>query len=70
MKEQTMGHGLYIAVGFVCVSLLIAFLFPIVRNAITDATSKLPVVPSAMIVTPAEHTNLIITLPNDATQAA
>lgn len=70
MKDQTMGHGLYIAVGFVCVGLLILFLFPIVRDLITDATSKKPTVPTSMIVTPTKQTNLIITLPDEAVQAA
>lgn len=70
MKDQTMGHGLYIAVGFVCVGLLIAFLFPIVRDAIKDATAKKPIVPTSMFVAPNNQTNLIITLPNEVAKAA
>ncbi len=66
MKEQTLGHGVYIAIGFVCCAMIITFLFPIVRDLITDATAKKPVVPSSLIVTPTEQTNLIITLPYQA----
>lgn len=46
MKKDAISTGLFIAIGFLCVAIVIAILIPVVRDVINDADDNRPVIPS------------------------
>ncbi|WP_150274233.1 hypothetical protein [Paenibacillus tepidiphilus] len=64
MKDQTSGHALYFVIGFLCVSLVITLILPVVRTLLNDVVSKKPTIPTSMIVEPVKYEErLTITMP-------
>jgi len=49
MKRDAISTGLFIAIGFLCVAIVIAVLIPVVRQVIGDADNNKPVIPAAVI---------------------
>lgn len=45
MKKDAISTGLFIAIGFLCVAIVIAILIPVVRDVINDADDNRPTVP-------------------------
>lgn len=74
MKNMTIGEVLFLIVGFVAVTFLIAWFFPQLTSYFKDAESKKPTLPSYSYVAPTfeklevptSKKELIITLPNQA----
>ncbi|MNI42376.1 hypothetical protein D3C73_966710 [compost metagenome] len=56
MKKDAISTGLFIAIGFLCVAIVIAILIPVVRDVINDADDNRPDIPAVnvSIVQPAE----------------
>ncbi|NGM82639.1 hypothetical protein G5B47_09430 [Paenibacillus sp. 7124] len=52
MKKDAISTGLFIAIGFLCVAIVIAVLIPVVRDVIDDADDNRPVVPAVSITQP------------------
>lgn len=50
MKKDAISAGLFIAIGFLCVAIVIAVLIPLVRDVIGAADDNRPEVPEAMIM--------------------
>ncbi|UQZ35232.1 hypothetical protein C2I18_17930 [Paenibacillus sp. PK3_47] len=46
MKKDAISTGLFIAIGFLCVAIVIAILVPVVRDVINDADDNRPLIPS------------------------
>ncbi len=49
MKKDAISTGLFIALGFLCVAIVIAILIPVVRDVIGDADDNRPAIPAASI---------------------
>lgn len=49
MKKDAISTGLFIAIGFLCVAIVIAVLIPVVRDVIDDADDNRPAIPAATI---------------------
>lgn len=45
MKKDAISTGLFIAIGFLCVAIVIAVLIPVVRDVINDADDNRPDIP-------------------------
>ncbi|MNC45307.1 hypothetical protein D3C75_942610 [compost metagenome] len=45
MKKDAISTGLFIAIGFLCVAIVIAILIPVVRDVVNDADDNRPTVP-------------------------
>ncbi|WP_025691084.1 hypothetical protein [Paenibacillus zanthoxyli] len=52
MKKDAISAGLFIAIGFLCVAIVIAVLIPVVRDVIDDADDNRPTVPSVSMTQP------------------
>lgn len=52
MKKDAISTGLFIAIGFLCVAIVIAILIPVVRDVIDDADDNRPVIPAVSLVQP------------------
>lgn len=52
MKKDAISTGLFIAIGFLCVAIVIAILIPVVRDVIDDADDNRPVIPAVSLVEP------------------
>lgn len=59
MKKDAISAGLFIAIGFLCVAIVIAVLIPLVRDVIDDADNNRPDVPAASLYMPLPHTDLL-----------
>lgn len=55
MKNQTVGIGMYIAIGLAVIGIAILILFPIIRDVLTDADETRPTIPTTQIEVPAEN---------------
>ncbi|KUP25288.1 hypothetical protein [Paenibacillus sp. DMB5] len=49
MKKDAISTGLFIAIGFLCVAIVIAILVPVVRDVINDADDNRPVIPAVSV---------------------
>ncbi len=49
MKKDAISTGLFIAIGFLCVAIVIAILVPVVRDVINDADDNRPVIPGVSV---------------------
>jgi hypothetical protein len=54
MKKDAISTGLFIAIGFLCVAIVIAILIPVVRDVINAADDNRPTIPGVSIVQPVE----------------
>ncbi|NOU80109.1 hypothetical protein GC101_14655 [Paenibacillus sp. LMG 31459] len=52
MKKDAISTGLFIAIGFLCVAIVIAILIPVVRDVIDDADDNRPLIPAVSLVEP------------------
>ncbi|QWU17430.1 hypothetical protein SAMN04487895_104179 [Paenibacillus sophorae] len=52
MKKDAISTGLFIAIGFLCVAIVIAVLIPVVRDVIDDADDNRPTVPAVSMTQP------------------
>ncbi|WNS41021.1 hypothetical protein [Paenibacillus sp. MMS20-IR301] len=53
MKKDAISTGLFIAIGFLCVAMVIAILVPLVQDVVNDADDNRPVIPTVGMVQPA-----------------
>ncbi|AIQ45482.1 hypothetical protein R70723_05910 [Paenibacillus sp. FSL R7-0273] len=60
MKKDAISTGLFIAIGFLCVAIVIAILVPVVRDVVNDADDNRPDIPgvSVTMIQPHEHEQL------------
>ncbi|MDF9842008.1 MULTISPECIES: hypothetical protein [unclassified Paenibacillus] len=49
MKKDAISTGLFIAIGFLCVAIVIAILVPVVRDVVNDADDNRPVIPGVSV---------------------
>ncbi|QUL56101.1 hypothetical protein KDC22_06100 [Paenibacillus tritici] len=54
MKKDAISTGLFIAIGFLCVAIVIAILIPVVRDVIDKADDNRPDIPKVSLVQPAD----------------
>ncbi|OKP91434.1 hypothetical protein [Paenibacillus sp. P32E] len=54
MKKDAISTGLFIAIGFLCVAIVIAILIPVVRDVINSADDNRPTIPGVTMVQPVE----------------
>ncbi|AIQ67402.1 hypothetical protein [Paenibacillus graminis] len=54
MKKDAISTGLFIAIGFLCVAIVIAILIPVVRDVINSADDNRPTIPGVTMVQPSE----------------
>ncbi|MHA6531159.1 hypothetical protein [Paenibacillus sp. BAC0078] len=52
MKKDAISAGLFIAIGFLCVAIVIAILIPVVRDVINSADDNRPTIPGVSIIQP------------------
>lgn len=52
MKKDAISTGLFIAIGFLCVAIVIAILIPVVRDVIDKADDNRPEIPKVSYVQP------------------
>lgn len=52
MKKDAISTGMFIAIGFLCVAIVIAILIPVVRDVVNNAKNSKPDIPAVMIVKP------------------
>jgi hypothetical protein len=52
MKKDAISAGLFIAIGFLCVAIVIAILIPVVRDVIDDADDNRPDIPAVSRIQP------------------
>lgn len=50
MKKEAISTGLFIAIGFLCVAIVIAILIPVVRDVINDADDNRPIIPAVSTI--------------------
>lgn len=50
MKKDSISTGLFIAIGFLCVAIVIAVLVPVVRDVIDDADDNRPTIPAVSVI--------------------
>ncbi|MBT2292330.1 hypothetical protein J7E73_25015 [Paenibacillus albidus] len=54
MKKDAISTGLFIAIGFLCVAIVIAILIPVVRDVVNSADDNRPAIPGVSIVEPSD----------------
>ncbi|WP_310550907.1 hypothetical protein [Paenibacillus glufosinatiresistens] len=54
MKKDAISTGLFIAIGFLCVAIVIAVLIPVVRDVINDADDNRPAIPAVSLQLPSD----------------
>ncbi|MCL6601475.1 MAG: hypothetical protein K6T94_01250 [Paenibacillus sp.] len=50
MKKDAISTGLFIAIGFLCVAIVIAILIPVVREVVGAADDNKPVIPAVSVI--------------------
>lgn len=50
MKNQTVGYGMYIAIGLAVIGIAITILFPIIRDILNEADDTKPTIPRSQII--------------------
>ncbi|WP_341346848.1 hypothetical protein [Paenibacillus sp. FSL H3-0469] len=61
MKKDAISTGLFIAIGFLCVAIVIAVLIPVVRDVIDKADDNRPEIPKVSLVQPADSVEAAVT---------
>lgn len=61
MKKDSISTGLFIAIGFLCVAIVIAILVPVVRDVIGDADDNRPTIPAVSYIqlAPSDNSGLV-----------
>lgn len=54
MKKDAISAGLFIAIGFLCVAIVIYILIPIVRDVMDEADDNKPTIPGVTLVQPVD----------------
>lgn len=52
MKKDAISTGLFIAIGFLCVAIVIAILIPVVRDVVNAADDNRPAIPGVSFIQP------------------
>ncbi|AIQ22452.1 hypothetical protein ACFWMP_08655 [Paenibacillus sp. NPDC058367] len=52
MKKDAISTGLFIAIGFLCVAIVIAVLIPVVRDVIDATDDNKPTIPGVTFIQP------------------
>lgn len=52
MKKDAISTGLFIAIGFLCVAIVIAILVPLVRTIIDETDDNKPTIPGVTLTQP------------------
>ncbi|KTD85371.1 hypothetical protein [Paenibacillus etheri] len=52
MKKDAISTGLFIAIGFLCVAIVIAILVPVVQDVINDTDDNRPDIPGVTLIQP------------------
>ncbi|AIQ51095.1 hypothetical protein [Paenibacillus sp. FSL R7-0331] len=55
MKKDAISTGLFIAIGFLCVAIVIAILIPVVRDVVGAADDNRPTIPGVTMSQPLEQ---------------
>lgn len=50
MKKDAISAGMFIAIGFLCVAIVIAVLIPVVRDVVNSADDKKPEIPGVTMI--------------------
>lgn len=65
MKKDTMGEGLYIALGLLAVTIFVAVVLPFIRSVVADSTTRRPTIPTSFVPSqqlPVQQSSLSIEL--------
>lgn len=54
MKKDAISTGLFIAIGFLCVAMVIAILIPVVKGVLDDADNNKPIIPGVTYAQPVD----------------
>ncbi|WHY20551.1 hypothetical protein QNH28_06030 [Paenibacillus sp. G2S3] len=60
MKKDAISTGLFIAIGFLCVAIVIAVLIPVVREVIDATDDNKPTIPGVTLVQPLDSTQTAV----------
>ncbi|MRN51807.1 hypothetical protein [Paenibacillus monticola] len=69
MKKDAISTGLFIAIGFLCVAIVIAILIPVVRDVVNDADDNRPDIPGVTFVQPLDFGQIAV-VPNTSNDVA
>ncbi|AIQ72816.1 MULTISPECIES: hypothetical protein [Paenibacillus] len=62
MKKDAISTGLFIAIGFLCVAIVIAILIPLVRDVINAADDNRPTIPGVSLTQPLVPSQTAVTM--------
>ncbi|OMD42629.1 hypothetical protein [Paenibacillus odorifer] len=60
MKKDAISTGLFIAIGFLCVAIVIAILVPLVQDVINDTDDNRPVIPGVTFIQPLDSSQTAV----------
>jgi hypothetical protein len=60
MKKDAISTGLFIAIGFLCVAIVIAVLIPVVREVIDAAKDNKPTIPGVTLTQPLDSSQTVV----------
>ncbi|ETT45667.1 MULTISPECIES: hypothetical protein [unclassified Paenibacillus] len=61
MKKDAISTGMFIAIGFLCVAIVIAVLIPVVRDVVDKAAKSKPDIPAVSMIQPADSVEAAVT---------
>lgn len=59
MKKDAISTGLFIAIGFLCVAIVVAILIPVVRDVVNKADDNRPEIPAVYHNQPSDSNQLL-----------
>ncbi|MEK5252994.1 MULTISPECIES: hypothetical protein [unclassified Paenibacillus] len=60
MKKDAISTGLFIAIGFLCVAIVIAILVPLVQDVINDTDDNRPDIPGVTLIQPLDSSQTTV----------
>ncbi|ASA19565.1 hypothetical protein [Paenibacillus donghaensis] len=60
MKKDAISTGMFIAIGFLCVAIVIAILVPLVQDVVNDADDNRPPIPGVTLVQPRNSVEAVV----------
>lgn len=60
MKKDAISTGLFIAIGFLCVAIVIAILVPLVQDVINDTDDNRPDIPGVTFIQPLDSSQTAV----------
>ncbi|WP_375105050.1 hypothetical protein ACDZ28_14675 [Paenibacillus sp. RS8] len=60
MKKDAISTGLFIAIGFLCVAIVIAILVPLVQDVINDTDDNRPDIPGVTLIQPLDSSQTAV----------